>query len=101
MGVGLGAGFFATVLFFSCVAFFIPFFLRAGATRFAFFDFFAMVNLLIGSTQIRRPLLKDVAPRENHQQDCRHNQKRRLSCSILRKAGTIVLIPLHCHGRSR
>ena len=55
-GAGFGAGFFATVLFFAGVALFIPFFLRAGAPRFAFLDFFALVfatfNLLIGSTKI-------------------------------------------------
>jgi hypothetical protein len=39
-------------------------------------------------------LLKDVAPRENHHQDCGHNQKRQLSLR------TIVLFTLHCHGRS-
>ena len=44
MGAGFGAGFF---FFFA----FIPFFLRAGAPRFAFLDFFATFNLPIGSTK--------------------------------------------------
>jgi hypothetical protein len=59
-GAGFGAGFFATVLFLAGVAVFSPFFLRAGAPRFAFLDFFAFAlvfvfatfNLLIGSTKI-------------------------------------------------
>ena len=41
-GAGFDAGFF---FFFASVAFFIPFFLRAGAPRFAFLDFFATFNL--------------------------------------------------------
>jgi hypothetical protein len=45
-GAGFGAGFF---FFFASVAFFIPFFLRAGAPRFAFLDFFATFNFPIGS----------------------------------------------------
>ena len=48
-GAGLGAGFF---FFLAGVAFFIPFFLRAGAPRFAFLDFFATFNLPIGLTKI-------------------------------------------------
>jgi len=58
--IGAGAGFFATDIFFAGVALFIPFFLRAGAPRFAFLGFFALVfrfvfatfNLPIGSTKI-------------------------------------------------
>ena len=38
--------------FFAGVTFFIPFFLRAGAPRFAFLDFFATFNLPIGLTKI-------------------------------------------------
>ncbi|MGB8894019.1 MAG: hypothetical protein WCD13_06845 [Pseudolabrys sp.] len=45
-GAGFGAGFF---FFFASVAFFIPFFLRAGTARFAFLDFLATFNLPIGS----------------------------------------------------
>jgi hypothetical protein len=45
-------------------------------------------------------LLKDVAPREHQHHNCRHNQKRRLSCGTLQKTGTTVLITLHCHGGS-
>ena len=52
--------------------------------------------------QSQRPLpgaslLKDVAPREHQHHDCRHNQKRRLSCGALQKTGMTVLITLHCH----
>jgi hypothetical protein len=58
-GAGFGTGFVAAVFFFAGVALFIPFFLRAGAPRFAFLDFFALVfrfvfatfNLPIGSTK--------------------------------------------------
>jgi hypothetical protein len=49
MGAGFGAGFFFTVFFVAGVAFFIPFFLRAGAPRLAFF---ATFDLPIGSTKI-------------------------------------------------
>ena len=49
-GAGFGAGFF---FFFASVAFFIPFFLRAGASRFAFLDFLATFNLPIGSIKMR------------------------------------------------
>jgi hypothetical protein len=45
-------------------------------------------------------LLKDVAPRGHQHHNCRHNQKRRLSCGTLQKTGTTVLITLHCHGGS-
>ena len=47
VGAGAGAGFF---FLFAGVAFFIPFFLRTGAPRFAFLDFFAMFNLAIELT---------------------------------------------------
>ena len=50
-GAGFG-GFFITAFFFAGVAFFILFFLRVGALRFAFLDFFATANLLIGSAKI-------------------------------------------------
>jgi hypothetical protein len=50
-GAGFG-GFFITVFFFTCLAFFIPFFLRVGAPRFAFLDFFATVTLPIGLTKL-------------------------------------------------
>jgi hypothetical protein len=46
--IGAGAGFGARILAFALLAgfaFFIPFFLRAGAPRFAFLDFFATFNL--------------------------------------------------------
>jgi hypothetical protein len=46
--IGAGAGFGARFLAFARLAgfaLFIPFFLRAGATRFAFLDFFATFNL--------------------------------------------------------
>jgi hypothetical protein len=46
-GTGFGARFLAFALL-AGVAFFIPFFLRAGALRFAFLDFFATFNLPIG-----------------------------------------------------
>ena len=49
-GAGFGAGFF---FFFAGVAFFIPFFLRAGAPRFAFLDFLATFSLPIGSIKTR------------------------------------------------
>ena len=48
--VGAGAGFGARFLDFAllaCFAFFIPFFFRAGAPRFAFLDFFATFNIPI------------------------------------------------------
>jgi hypothetical protein len=48
-GAGFGAGFF---FFFAGAAFFIPFFLRDGAPRFAFLDFLATFNLPIGLTKI-------------------------------------------------
>jgi ABC-type Fe3+-siderophore transport system permease subunit len=48
-GAGFGAGFF---FFFAGVAFFIPFFLRAGP-RFAFLDFLATFSLPIGSIKTR------------------------------------------------
>jgi hypothetical protein len=51
--IGAGAGFGARFLAFALVvgfAFFIPFFLRAGALRFV--DFFATFNLRIGLTKI-------------------------------------------------
>jgi hypothetical protein len=48
-GAGFGAGFFAFV---AGIAFFIPFFLRGRAPRFAFLDFFATFNLPVGSTKI-------------------------------------------------
>ena len=51
MGAGFG-GFFITVFVFARVTFFIPFFLRAGVRRFAFLDFFATVNLSIGSNKL-------------------------------------------------
>lgn len=53
--IGAGTGFGARFLAFALLAgfaFFIPFFLRAGAPRFAFLDFFATFNLPIGSTKI-------------------------------------------------
>ena len=43
-GVGFGARFLALALL-ADFAFFIPFFLRAGAPRFAFLDFFAIFKL--------------------------------------------------------
>jgi hypothetical protein len=46
--IGAGAGFGARFLAFALLAglaFFIPFFLRAGAPRLAFLDFFATFNL--------------------------------------------------------
>ena len=46
--IGAGVGFDARFLAFALLAgfaFFIPFFLRAGAPRFAFLDFFATFNL--------------------------------------------------------
>jgi hypothetical protein len=46
--IGAGTGFGARFLAFALLAgfaFFIPFFLRAGAPRFAFLDFFATFNL--------------------------------------------------------
>jgi hypothetical protein len=46
--IGAGASFGARFLVFALLAgfaFFIPFFLRAGAPRFAFLDFFATFNL--------------------------------------------------------
>jgi hypothetical protein len=46
--IGAGTGFGARFLVFALLAgfaFFIPFFLRAGAPRFAFLDFFATFNL--------------------------------------------------------
>ena len=46
--IGAGAGFDGRFLAFALLAgfaFFIPFFLRAGAPRFAFLDFFATFNL--------------------------------------------------------
>jgi hypothetical protein len=58
-GVGFGARFLAFA-FFAGFAFFIPFFLRAGPTCFAFlgffafafaFRFFTMISLPIGSTK--------------------------------------------------
>jgi hypothetical protein len=66
-GAGFGTGFFAGARFFAGVALFIPFFLRAGAPRFAFLDFFALVfvfatfNLPIGSTKIM-PTTPAAAP---------------------------------------
>ena len=57
--IGAGAGFRARFLAFALlagfaffVAFFIPFFLRAGAPRFAFLDFFATFNLPNRTTKI-------------------------------------------------
>ena len=50
VGAGFGAGFF---FFFASVAFFIPFFLRAGTVRFAFLDFLATSKLPIGSIKTR------------------------------------------------
>jgi hypothetical protein len=71
-GAGFGAGFFATVLFFAGVALFIPFFLRAGAPRFAFLDFFAfafrffaIISLPIGSTNTLY-----INPRREPVRDC-------------------------------
>ena len=55
-GAGVGDGFF---FLFAGVAFFIPFFLRAGAPRFAFLDFFATFNLPIGLTKIMQ---QDITP---------------------------------------
>ena len=52
MGAGLGSGFFIPVFFFAGVAFFVLFFLRVGAPRFAFLNFFATANLLIGSNKL-------------------------------------------------
>lgn len=68
-GAGFGTGFFAAALFFAGAALFIPFFLRAGAPRFAFLDFFALVfrfvfatfNLPIGSTK-NMPTTPAAAP---------------------------------------
>jgi hypothetical protein len=45
--MGFGARFLAFALL-AGFAFFIPFFLRAGALRFDFLDFFATFNLPIG-----------------------------------------------------
>ncbi len=50
-GAGFGAGFF---FFFAGIAFFIPFFLRAGAPRFVFLDFFATFNLPNRSIKLRQ-----------------------------------------------
>ena len=55
--IGAGTGFGARFLAFALLAgfaFFIPLFLRAGAPRFAFLDFFATFNLPIGLTKIMR-----------------------------------------------
>ena len=49
-GAGFGAVFFATVLFLAGVAVFSPFFLRAGAPRFAFLDFFAFALVFVFAT---------------------------------------------------
>jgi hypothetical protein len=49
---GFGARFLAFALL-AGFAFFIPFFLRAGAPRFAFLDFPATFNLPIGSIKTR------------------------------------------------
>ena len=53
--IGAGTGFGARFLAFALLvgfAFFIPFFLRAGALRFAVLDFFATFNLPIELTKI-------------------------------------------------
>jgi hypothetical protein len=52
--IGAGAGFGASFFFFvASIAFFIPFFLRAGALRFAVLDFLATFSLPIGSIKTR------------------------------------------------
>jgi len=48
-GADFGAGFF---FFLGGFAFFVPFFLRAGAPRFAFLDFLATFNLPFELTEI-------------------------------------------------
>ena len=48
-GPGFGARFFDFTLL-ARFAFFIPFFFRAGAPRFAFLDFFATFNIPIKTT---------------------------------------------------
>jgi len=56
--VGAEAGFGARFLAFALLAgfaFFIPFFVRAGAPRFTFLDFFATFNVLISSTENMPP----------------------------------------------
>jgi hypothetical protein len=53
--IGAGAGFgarFLTLALLADFALFIPFFLRAEVSRFAFLDFFATFNLPIGLTKI-------------------------------------------------
>jgi hypothetical protein len=57
--IGAGAGFGARFLVFALlagfaffIAFFIPFFLRAGAPRFAFLDFFATSISRIGQPKL-------------------------------------------------
>jgi hypothetical protein len=53
--IGAGAGFGVRFLAFALLAgfaFFIPFFFRAGAPRFAFLDFFAIFNLPIRITKL-------------------------------------------------
>jgi hypothetical protein len=62
--IGAGAGFGARFLVFALLAgfaFFIPFFLRAGAPRFAFLDFFATSISRIGLTKIRQHGITAVA----------------------------------------
>jgi hypothetical protein len=49
-GFAIHAKRFLTVALLADFALFIPFFLRAGAPRFAFLDFFATFNLPIGSS---------------------------------------------------
>jgi hypothetical protein len=62
--IGAGAGFGARFLVFALLAgfaFFIPFFLRAGAPRFAFLDFFATSISRIGLTKVRQHGITAVA----------------------------------------
>ena len=68
--IGAGTGFSERFLAFALLAafaFFSPFFLRTGAPRFAFLDFFATFNLRIGLTKIMqhgitpRPLILTCA----------------------------------------
>jgi hypothetical protein len=60
--IGTGAGFGARFLAFALLAgfaFFIPFFLRAGALRFALLDFFATFNL---PNRINQIMQHDITP---------------------------------------
>jgi hypothetical protein len=60
--IGTGTGFGARFLAFALLAgfaFFIPFFLRAGALRFALLDFFATFNL---PNRINQIMQHDITP---------------------------------------